>query len=137
MPNGIRVATDTSTAEVFDNTLTAVDSTSPAFSQVVCRAGIITAKQCGRVIQKGAMLGGWPDNKTRKVFVVAPDNPSGFSTGGDSGGPVYRPNTTGNILTGVLVGTSASNGFFTDIMDGLNYYSASLYTSNSIVKVVN
>lgn len=135
--NGIRVTTDTSTAEVFDNKLIAADSTSPAFSQVVCRAGIMTAKQCGRVIQKGAMLNGWPDNKTRKVSVVSPDNPSGFSTGGDSGGPVYRPDTTGNILTGVLVGRDASNAFFTDIMDGLNYYSASLYTSNSIVKVVN
>ncbi|WP_341300601.1 trypsin-like serine protease [Lysinibacillus sp. FSL H8-0500] len=135
--NGIRISTDNSTLEIFDNKLIAADSTSPAFSQVVCRAGIITTKQCGRVIQKGAITNNWADGKTRKVSIVVPDDSSGFGTNGDSGGPVYRPNTTGNTLTGVLVGGNASYTCFTDIMDGLNYYSAYLYTSNSIVKVAN
>lgn len=68
--NGIRISTDNSTAEVFDNTIIAADSTSPAFSQVVCRAGIMTAKQCGRVIQKGLIKNSWDDNKIRIVSAV-------------------------------------------------------------------
>ncbi|TQR27481.1 trypsin-like serine protease [Lysinibacillus sphaericus] len=135
--NGIRISTDNSITEVFDNKLIAASPTSPAFSQVVCRAGINTAKQCGRVIQKGTITNGWDDNKIKKVSVVVPDNPGNYSTNGDSGGAVYSPNTTGNTLTGVHVGSNASYGYFTDIMDGLNYYSASLYTSNSNIKIAN
>lgn len=133
----VMVATDNSTSEIFDNKLIAVSSTSPAFSQIVCRARISTAKQCGRVIQKGEIRNNWDDNTVKKVSVVVPDNPGGYDAGGDSGGPVYRPNTTGNTLTGVHVGSNSSYGFFTDIMDGLNHYNASLYTSNSVIKIAN
>ncbi|QTD39468.1 S1 family peptidase [Sporosarcina sp. Te-1] len=135
--NGIKVVSDSSSSEEFDNKLIDAQSTTPAFSKVVCRAGISTAKTCGRVIQKGVVLNIFDDGLTRKVSVVRPDTPGAYSTGGDSGGPVYQASTSGNILTGVHVGSGSENAYFTDIKDGLNLYDAFLYTSGTRTKVAN
>ncbi|XKI11831.1 hypothetical protein GGGNBK_09300 [Sporosarcina sp. ANT_H38] len=137
--NGIKVVSDGSTSEVFDNHFINAASTSPAFSQVICRVGISTPKACGRVIQKGFVSNNWEKPPfTRIVSVVVPDDSANYSAGGDSGGAIYRPSSNGNVLTGIHVGKLGNgNPVFTDIIDVFNHYDLFLYTSSTPLKVAN
>lgn len=137
--NGIKVVSDDSASEEFDNYFVNAASTSPAFSQVICRVGISTPKTCGRVIQKGFVSNNWENPPfTRIVSVVVPDDWANYSAKGDSGGAIYRPSANGNVLTGIHVG-KLENGHpvFTDIIDVFNHYDLFLYTSSTPLKVAD
>lgn len=55
----------------------------------------------------------------------------------DSGGPVYKPSSNGNVLVGLITGGSGSDTYITRVYDIRDLYNVNLYTTNEVRKVAN
>lgn len=133
--NGMKITAGSGTNEVFDNHF--VNWSEPpslAYLESICKSGVSTNKTCGGVksVASNVIIQG----QTVRVF-----KSDMHVIGGDSGGPVYKPSTSGNVLVGLVTGSGRENGknisYITKALDIRNMYNINLYTTNANTKVAN
>lgn len=133
--NGVKIAPGSGTIEDFDNTFVNwSEPPSVVYLESICKSGVSTDKTCGGV-KSGT------SNVIIKGQVVKVFRSDLYAVGGDSGGPVYKPSTSGNVLVGLVTGGGLENGknvsFITKVLDIRDMYDINLYTTNSNTKVAN
>ena len=133
--NGVKMVSDSTTTESFDNTFVNwSEPPSVVYLESICKSGVSTNKTCGGV--KSAASNIIIEGQTVKVF-----KSNMLAVGGDSGGPVYKPSTSGNVLVGLVTAAGVENGqtvsYITRILDIRDMYSINLYTTNTTTKVAN